>query len=104
MTNLTNFVEKTSKKKLIIIISVVLLLIILSIGGYLYWNNSKKSKKVEAGYKALEKAESGAEKITESATKGTLPSVGTNPLENKPDINPADKANPYKNIKTNPFK
>ncbi|MDO8552652.1 MAG: hypothetical protein Q7S01_03955 [bacterium] len=25
------------------------------------------------------------------------------PLENKPDINPADKANPFKSVKTNPF-
>lgn len=103
MTNVTNIIETTSKKKIIIIIAVVLLLIILGIGGYLYLNNSKKSK-TEAGYKALETAESGAEKITESATKGTLPSIGTNPLESKPDINPADKSNPFKNIKTNPFK
>ena len=43
------------------------------------------------------------EKITDSATKGVLPSLETNPLENKPDINPADQANPYKDIKTNPF-
>ena len=32
-----------------------------------------------------------------------LPSVSTNPLDNKPDINPADQTNPFKNIKTNPF-
>lgn len=25
------------------------------------------------------------------------------PLENKPDLNPADKANPFKGVKTNPF-
>lgn len=26
-----------------------------------------------------------------------------NPLEKKPDLNPADKTNPFANIKTNPF-
>ncbi|MDO8481708.1 MAG: hypothetical protein Q7S75_01325 [bacterium] len=25
------------------------------------------------------------------------------PLENKPDLNPVDKANPFKGVKTNPF-
>lgn len=33
-----------------------------------------------------------------------LPSIeNPNPIENKPDLNPIDKTNPYKNIKTNPF-
>ena len=87
------------KKILIIIVSAVLL-IALGIGGYFYWN--KKNKTVgESG--VLDQAGQAAQKVTESATKGTLPSLQTNPLENKPDINPADKANPYSNIKTNPF-
>lgn len=110
MTNLTNVIETDpNKKKIIIIIAVVLLLIILSVGGYLYWNNLKKSKtKIEN--ENLKKTENTTEKIIENsaiietATQGTLPSVGTNPLENKPDINPVDKANPFKNVKTNPFK
>jgi len=89
---------KDISKKTIIIIAVVLLIILAS-AGFLYWNNLKKSK---AGI--LEKAGDLTKKITESATKGTLPSITTNPLENKPDINPADKANPFKNVKTNPFK
>ena len=87
-------------KKTIIIIIAVVLLIGLGVGGYFYWNNLKKSK---TGVKALEKAGEATGKITESATKGVLPSIGTNPLESKPDVNPADKANPFKNIKTNPF-
>ena len=86
-------------KKTIIIIAVVLLLIILVIGG-LYWINLKKSK---AGLNALENDANAAQEITDSATKGVLPSLQTNPLEDKPDINPADKANPFKDIKTNPF-
>ncbi len=92
---------ETPKKETLIIIAAVLL-IGLIIGGYFLWNNWKKSSSSEN--KALESAGEAAEKITESATKGVLPSIGTNPLESKPDVNPADKANPFKNIITNPFK
>ena len=89
-----------SKKTIFILIAVVLL-IGLAAGGYLFWSNWKKSASSEI--KTLDKAGDAADKITESASKGVLPSVGNNPLENKPDVNPADKANPFKNIKTNPF-
>ena len=85
------------KKETLIIIAAVLL-IGLAVGGYFIWKNSVSSEK-----KTLDKAGEAAEKITESATQGVLPSIGINPLENKPDINPADKANPFKNIITNPF-
>lgn len=83
-------------KKIIIIISAVavVLLIALILGGYFYWINYKKIKTNDFG---------SAEDITNSATKGVLPSLGTNPLENKPDINPAEAANPIKDIKINPF-
>lgn len=86
-------------------ISVVLfvLLIGLGIGFYFYRNNLYKPE-TGINVKAPEEAKSAAETITESATKGVLPSIETNPLENKPDVNPADKANPFTNIKTNPFK
>ena len=86
-------------KKILVIIIVAVLIAALGVGGYFYW--SKKNK--TPGERALEAAGDAAEKLIESATKGVLPSIQTNPLENKPDINPADKANPYKNIKTNPF-
>ena len=84
----------SAPKKEILMIVAVVLLIALVIGGYFlrnYWKNSANN------------ASETADKITESATKGVLPSIGTNPLENKPDVNPADKANPFKNIITNPF-
>ncbi len=85
-----------NQKTLIIIIVVI----ILGVGGYFYWD---KIQKTNPGTSALEKIGEAAKKITDSVTKGVLPSIQTNPLENKPDLNPADKANPYKNIKTNPF-
>ncbi len=88
-----------SKRNWIILISAAILLVVLTVGGYLLWNNYKKLKAQEA----LDNAKGTAEKIIEDAIKGTLPSFGTNPLEGKPNINPADSGNPIKNIKTNPF-
>lgn len=92
------YIMNMPKKAMLIIIAVILL-IALGIGWYFYWINLKKS----ATKSILENAGKTAEDITNSATKGVLPSIQTNPLENKPDVNPADKANPFKDIKINPF-
>jgi len=89
-------------KKIIIAIVAAVLFIGLVVGGYVYLNSQKKSKETPQ-INALKKAEQAAEQITEEATKGVLPSLETNPLENKPDVNPASNANPIKDIKTNPF-
>lgn len=85
-------------KKEILMIAAVILVIGLAIGGYFWWKNSTSPEN-----QILDNAGEAADKIIENATKGVLPSIGTNPLESKPDINPADKANPFKNIITNPF-
>ena len=74
------------KSYLIAIVLVVVLLILL---GASYWY--------------LQSKKSGVEVIIETANEEVLPSVSTNPLDNKPNINPADQTNPFKNIKTNPF-
>jgi len=79
-----------NKKTTIIII--VSALIIIGVASYFYLSYSKKKNPTYT-----------AEDITNSALKGVLPSFETNPLENKPDVNPADKANPFKDIKINPF-
>ncbi len=86
-------------KKSILILIVVVVIIVLGIGGYFYW----KSKQTTPEQKATQGAGEAAQKITEGASQGVLPSVSTNPLENKPDVNPVDKINPFKDIKTNPF-
>jgi flagellar basal body-associated protein FliL len=88
-----------NKKIVIMIILTAVLLIIAILCGYLYWINLEKS----SGEKILKNTANTAEEITSSATRVVLPSLETNALENKPDINPADKSNPIKNIKTNPF-
>ena len=91
-------------KKLIIIVTVAVV-IGLAVAGYFYWQKSK-APELTPEEQALEQAGEAARKITESATKGTLPSldVNKNPLEKAPDINPIGQSNPFKDIKTNPFK
>lgn len=86
-------------KKSILILIVVGVIIGLGIGGYFYW----KSKQTTPEQQATKGAGEAVQKITESASQGVLPSVSTNPLENKPDVNPVDKTNPFKDMKTNPF-
>ena len=93
---------KNMSKKTIIVIIAVVLLIGLASYGYVYLNSQKKSENAPVT-SALKNAEETVDEITEGATKGVLPSLETNPLEDKPDVNPASKANPIKDIKTNPF-
>lgn len=79
-------------KKLIIIITVIILVLILATGTYFGIKFFQKSGNLNfSGFN------------TDDAVKGVLPSISTNVLENKPDINPADAGNPIKNVKTNPF-
>lgn len=83
-------------KKIWLLTIGVILLIVLGLGGYFYWVNVNNSVQPDLSGNT-------ADDITDSAIQGALPSIQTNPLENKPDVNPADKANPFKDIKTNPF-
>ncbi len=92
-------------KKPILIIIVVVLLIGLGVGGYFGWKKYKEYKDLKLQEETLKKAGEAADIIKDSAAKGVLPSMNitSNPMENEPVINPVEKANPYKNIKTNPF-
>lgn len=98
--------KNISKKTIIVAIAVVLILLLgLGIAGYFYLNNLKKTNDADTGVEtdALKAAADAAARINDTATKGVLPDLQTNPLENKPDVNPIDKTNPFKDIKTNPF-
>ena len=88
-----NMQSIVDKKNLLIAVAIIILLVVLVTAGYFYWNWSTGTKT----------AVPTAEDITDSATQGVLPSIQTNALENKPNVNPVDVANPYKDIKTNPF-
>lgn len=41
--------------------------------------------------------------IPESTNVEVVPTTSTNPLDNKPNINPIDQTNPFNSVKTNPF-
>ena len=73
-------------KKRIIIIASVLILAVLII-GYLFWKSRTSTD------------------ISQIINQGVLPSLGesTNPMKNKPNVNPVDASNPFRSIKTNPF-
>ncbi len=79
-----------------LIISIAVIVIILAVAAFFIWKNI-------SGEKSWQKVGDYFKKALDSAIKGVLPSINTNALENKPDLNPADKANPFKDIKTNPF-
>lgn len=85
--------------KIVIILAIV---IILSLTGFFIWEKLYQKSPTE---KTIEKAGETAEIITESATQGVLPSINStaNPYDNVSETNPVEKANPFKNIKTNPF-
>jgi flagellar basal body-associated protein FliL len=74
------------KPLLIAIISAVVLFIVSGV-GYWYWQAKK----------------SGGEVVPETVKEEVLPSMSTNPLDNKPDVNPINQVNPFNNVKTNPF-
>lgn len=75
------------KKPYLIAVASVIVLLILSGAGYWYIRSVKNGGTVTPG----------------TPEGGVVNSVNTNPLDNKPNINPVDQTNPYKNIKTNPF-
>lgn len=87
----------TQNKKIVLIVIVVAIIVVSALGVsvYFYWQNHKKV--------APNVLPNGANNITNNTTRGVLPSIKTNAIENKPDVNPVDKANPYKDIKVNPF-
>ncbi|HEY4475265.1 MAG TPA: hypothetical protein VJB92_00875 [Candidatus Paceibacterota bacterium] len=86
----------SNKTTWIITISVILILII---AGVIYWQSKKnggladEQKQLEDLNKALE----------ETNAVPTL-NIGANPLDKLPDTNPVTEANPFTNLKTNPFK
>ena len=89
---LKNEATTADKKNIIFLIAGLVGLLILSlilVSGYFWLKNRNKTLSEGA--------------VAEDAAKGTLPSISNNPLENKPNLNPAENTNPIKGIKTNPF-
>lgn len=79
--------------KKIMMVGVVFALFVIAVFGYLFF----KEKSPESAGELEEEFNA----TTEVSSLGE--STTTNPLNNKPDINPVDKSNPFRSIKTNPF-
>jgi len=79
-------------KKMMLAVSAVVILGVAA--GYYYWKNNQTQQPTAAD---IQSAVDAVGSITDSATQGVLPSIGTaaNPLTNKPDINPTSKTNPF---------
>lgn len=77
---------------------IAFLVLAAAAGGYWYWSAKKPAPSPEpvAGT---------SDALSDKAAQGTLPAVGEalDPLGDKPDLNPADKTNPFTSVKTNPF-
>jgi FtsZ-interacting cell division protein ZipA len=93
-------------KKTILIILLSIAVVGLIIGGYFvckkyfpFWE-----KKASSESQAIDQASKAADLLGEKTSQGTLPDITSkNPLQNKPDVNPVDQTNPFKDLKTNPF-
>lgn len=70
---------------------------------YLLLSGEKKT----AEQTAVETTQEAVQGAAQSATQGTLPETLTNPQSNPaeklPEVNPINRTNPFKEIKTNPF-
>lgn len=87
-------------KKLLIVVLVVVVVALVG-GGYYYWKSKTQKSAAQQAVEDIQKA-----------TAGTSIDIGNNvspdvtiPVVNLPDTeaNPYNKANPYSNLKTNPF-
>ncbi len=90
----------------LILIAAILIIAGLASGFYFYSQSVTKTETqnpIKTDQGANKENSQDQEKAIKEATKGVLPSIQTNALEKKPDLNPVDKTNPYQNIKTNPF-
>jgi hypothetical protein len=73
-------------KKPLLISIIAILLIGLAVGGYFYWKAQKQKSATEQ--------------------TGVFPAIDTgavNPMESVQSANPYNKANPFSDIKVNPF-
>lgn len=77
-----------NKKRIIVIVLVLILLAL--VGYFIFWSGIFSQPYEDMG---------------SIINQSVLPSLGdsTNPMKNKPDLNPIDASNPFRSIKTNPF-
>ena len=83
-----------------VILGVVVLVIVLGAGAWWYFAQKTEIAVVEEPTPEPIKT---SEDVVEAVTAPEL-EVGSNPVENKvPEVNPVDRANPFKDAYQNPF-
>lgn len=89
----------------LIIVSVVILVALLFF-GLQYFDKSREKSALTPEEQTIEDLSDDLDTIKSAATQAVLPDIktDTNPLESKPDINPTNKINLFKDLKTNPFR
>ena len=80
-----------------IVVAVVILIVVIAAAGAVWWYLGRS--KEEPAPEPIKTAEDVAEAVTTPEIE-----VGSNPVENKvPEVNPVDRANPFKDAYQNPF-
>lgn len=87
-------------KTLFIILAVVAAVAAISFGAWKFLSSNPP-----AGGPPTSGVQEQAPQNEATSTYGTLPEIESvsNPLENSPDLNPVERANPFKDIYKNPF-
>lgn len=89
-------------KKYIITIIALLILGLVG-GGYYWWINYYKKSAPSVAEQAVTDIQKTIESINQNVAEGVFAAPTVNPMENAPDVNPYRNANPFSDIKTNPF-
>jgi len=78
-----------------IVFSAIFIVIVLNVLGYVFYKSKNMKPTKEPNLSGTAENPSS---LSESTSTNSI-----NPMDNKPDINPSDKSNPFSSIKTNPF-
>lgn len=71
----------------------IIIVVLLALGGIVFWYVSQRER---------QELESGGVVETAKTVSDSVPEIQTNPAEDVPEINPLDRANPFKY--TNPLR
>ena len=92
-------------KKLIAGIS-VLLILGLTGGGYVWWLKSHQKQAPAVAAQAVTDIQNTVDSVNQRAVQdlyGNEGAAGAEPAADIPDVNPYRNANPFSDVKTNPF-
>lgn len=85
------------RKKIVLVSLAIVFVLALALGAYFYWPKPGTPSPTPTPEQAA------GDLLIDNVNQAVLPDLNSNPLQNKPDINPAEQGNPFNNVKTNPF-